>query len=271
MSDFRSPTPLYHRIYTVLRERIVNGYYGPKDLVPAESELCLMFEASRITVRKAVEMLAQEGLVTRTRGRGTFVKKAAPGSELTPPVVSDVSGLLNYLNAVGEGTKVRVLSLDHGEAPPRIAAMFGLPSTSTFVRAARVRMLSGAPYSLSLSYLLPKVGADMTVADLTDTTMIALLQRGNVCITQVEQTMSATLADEVAAQALEVPVGAPLMRVNRLFLDQDMTPFYGAEILYRAERYQYRVTLHRNEDNDLTLAPTDAPARPHARPRAARK
>lgn len=256
MTAVQSPTPLYHRIYSVLRERITNNYYALGELMPTEAELSESFGASRITVRKAMEMLAQEGLVTRSRGRGTFASRNGEGQDLASSVVSDVSGLLSYLNAVGQGTAVRVLGLDRGEAPPRIAAQFGLPRSTAFIRAMRVRELGSSSYSLSISYLLPAIGERLTKADLESRTMIDLVQREGATVEQVEQTMTATLADEVAAQALGLPVGAPLMRVNRVFYDAGLRPFYVAEILYRAERYQYRLTLKRNAQNGLSLDPT---------------
>jgi GntR family transcriptional regulator len=70
MSEVSSPTPLYHRIYSVLRERVVNGYYPAGIAMPSEAELATSFNVSRITIRKAMEMLTAESLVTRTRGRG---------------------------------------------------------------------------------------------------------------------------------------------------------------------------------------------------------
>ncbi len=260
MTEFHSPTPLYHRIYSVMRERITNGYYAPHQLMPTEAELSETFSTSRITARKAMEMLAQEGLVTRSRGRGTFVTETAMTQDIGASVVTDVSGLLSYLNKVGQGTAVRVISLDRGEAPPRIASMLALPSTTELVRAVRVRWLGEQPYSLSMTYLLPEIGAGLSREDLASADMIDLVQREGASVEQVEQTMSATLADDVSAQALGVPVGAPLMRVIRIFYDAKMQPFYAAEILYRAERYQYRLSLKRNADNDLML--DDSPSQP---------
>lgn len=253
MAETSSPTPLYHRIYAVMRERIVNGYYPADVPVPTEAELAETFSASRITIRRAMEILTAEGLVTRTRGRGTFVTDRARENTLNRAVVSNVSGLLNYLNAVGQSTRLRVISLDRGEAPPRICALMGVAPTTELVRAVRVRDLDGKPYSLSMAYLRPEVGGAFSHEDLTTTNMIDLVQRAGAEVEQVEQALTATLADEYASQHLQIPVGAPLMRVNRLFYDAALVPFYAAEILYCADRYEYRVTLRREAGKDFTL------------------
>ncbi|MDO5605984.1 MAG: GntR family transcriptional regulator [Paracoccus sp. (in: a-proteobacteria)] len=256
MAEITSPTPLYHRIYNVLRERVVNGYYPAEIAMPSEAELADSFAASRITIRKAMQMLTSDGLVTRTRGRGTFVTAKAQRSSFNRSVVSDVQGLLDYLNAVELSTRLRVVSLDTGEAPPRICSLLQVPPDSELVRAVRIRDLHDMPYSLSNSYLLRRIGGRLTATDLANTSMINLVQRAGASVEKVNQVLTATLAEEASAQHLEVPVGAPLMRVNRLFFDADLVPFYAAEILYRADLYEYHVTLRREPGQDFKVSDT---------------
>lgn len=253
MSEVVSPTPLYHRVYAVMRERIVNGYYPENIPVPSEAELAESFAVSRITIRKAMEILAAEGLVTRMRGRGTFVTDRAQRTQLNRTVVSNVNGLFSYLNAVGESTRLRVISLDRGEAPPRIARLMEIAPDAEVVRSVRVRDLDGRPYSLSMAYLLPEIGAQIGLEDLARTNMIDLVQRAGASVEQVEQVLTATLADEYAAQHLAIPIGSPLMRLIRVFVDARLGPFYAAEILYCADRYEYRVSLKREPGKDFLL------------------
>lgn len=253
MAEMHSPTPLYHRIYGVLRERIVNGYYPGDAPIPSEAELAESFAVSRITIRKAMEMLTGEGLVTRTRGRGTFITELAQEGSLNRTVISNINGLLRYLNAVGESTRLKVISLDRGKAPPRICAQMRISPNDEVVRAVRVRELQRRPYSLSMAYLLPEVGGSFRRQDLATTTMIDLVQRAGAVVEQVEQVLTATLADETAAQHLDIPIGAPVMRVNRVFFNSELVPFYAAEILYRADRYEYRLSLRRDHGEEFLL------------------
>lgn len=221
--------------------------------MPSEAELAETFNVSRITIRKAMGMLTSDGLVTRSRGRGTFVTHDARESDLNRPVTSNVHGFLKYLNAVGQSTKLKVISLDRGEAPPHICVQMQVPLNSELVRAVRVRELKGSPYQLSQAYLLPEVGGDFQREDLSNSNMIDLVQRAGAKVEQVEQVMTATLADEFSAQLLDVHLGAPLMRMNRLFIGPDMVPFYSADILYRADIYEYRLSLRRDEGRQFML------------------
>ena len=253
MSKANSPTALYYRVYAVMRERIVNGYYADNIPVPSEAELSVSFGVSRITIRKAMEMLAAEGLVTRMRGRGTFVTERAQKSALNRAVVSNINGLFSYLNRVGQSTRLKVVSLDRGQAPTRICAQMGIAPTTELVRSVRVRVLDKRPYSLSMAYLLPEVGERLTREDLATTNMIDLVQREGAVVEQVEQVLTATLADEYAAELLQVPIGASLMRMNRFFYNDQMVAFYAAEILYCADRYEYRVSLKREQGKEFLL------------------
>jgi GntR family transcriptional regulator len=253
MTEVRSPTPLYHRIYAVMRERIVKDYYPADRPIPSEAELAESFSVSRITVRKAMEMLTAERLVTRTRGRGTFITDRTKARGLNRAVVSNINSLFSYLNDVGKGTRLKVVSLDRGEAPPRICAQMNVTPTTQLVRAVRVRLLDKRPYSLSIAYLLPEIGGMLKRQDLARISMIDLVQDAGAFVEQVEQTMTATLADDYAARHLEIPIGAPLMKMNRLFFNAELTPFYAAEIFYCADRYEYRVSLKREDGKDFSL------------------
>lgn len=253
MLEAHAPTPLYHRIYTVMRERILKGYYPTDVPVPSEAELAESFSVSRITIRKAMEMLTTEGLVNRTRGRGTFINDHMKENKLNRAVVSNINSLFSYLNAVGQSTRLKVVSLDRGEAPPRICAQMGVPPTTELVRAVRVRLLDRKPYSLSIAYLTPEIGETLKRQDLAKTNMIDLVQQAGAVVEQVEQTLTATLADDYSAKQLEIPVGAPLMFVNRLFFNAEMKPFYVAEIFYCADRYEYRVSLKREDGKEFSL------------------
>ncbi|MES5099215.1 GntR family transcriptional regulator [Agrobacterium sp. BA1120] len=253
MAERHSPTPLYHRVYAVMRERIVKGYYPIDVPVPSEAELSESFSVSRITIRKAMEMLTAEGLVTRTRGRGTYVTDRSKENKLNRVVVSNINSLFSYLNTVGKNTRLKVVSLDLGEAPPRICEQMGVPPTTELIRAVRIRSLDRRPYSLSIAYLLPEIGQTLNRQDLATTNMIDLVQKTGVVVEQVEQTLTATLADDYAAKHLEIPIGAPLMLVNRVFFNADLKPFYVAEIFYRADRYEYRVSLKREDGKDFSL------------------
>lgn len=253
MTTITSPTPLYHRIYVVLRERLVSGYYPAGGLLPSEAELQESFDVSRITIRKAMEMLVHEGLINRKRGSGTYAVERKNTSNFAKSYVTDVYDLLGYLNAVGLGTSLRVISSEVKEAPARICKLLDHPLQEPLHCTMRARNLDGQPYSLSLAYLLPERGKGIDKAMLATASMIDLVQSNGAVVHSVEQVLTATLADETVARHLHTPIGAPVMRVTRVFWDQDNQPFYVAEIFYRSDRYEYRVLLQRGKDETFEI------------------
>ena len=99
----RSPIPLYHRIYVILRERILNGTYQVGETLPSEAELMDRFGVSRITARRALDELSGEGLVARARGRGTQVSARAMPEVGGAPIVAGIEGLMaNFPSSVAK-------------------------------------------------------------------------------------------------------------------------------------------------------------------------
>ena len=78
MLNPQAPIPLYRQLARILQERIEDGTYRPQSRIPSEPELSKRFSIGRPTVRQAVEVLVRQGLVTRRRGAGTFVRQRRP-------------------------------------------------------------------------------------------------------------------------------------------------------------------------------------------------
>ncbi len=234
-------TPLYHQIYVLLREQILSGAYGDAALLPTEFSLARTFGVSRITAKRALDELKAEGLVERRRGRGTSVAKQVE-SRL---VKANLSGLIENLLMMGLETNVEILAFDYVPAPDLVRTALALDAGAEVQRAVRVRRLDGVPLSHTISYVPADLGRSYQRADLAKAPLLALLERAGVLIGSAEQTVSATLADPVVAPALDVQVGSPLLSITRTVFDQNGRPVEHIAILYRPDRYVYRMKLAR--------------------------
>lgn len=116
-------TPLYHQIALIFRQKILNGYYAIDDRLPTEKEITAEYGVSRITAKRALDDLAQEGLVVRERARGTRVSYAG-GMQ---PVKSSVEGVLENLLAMGLETNVTLLSLNMKRQPMTLPNSLNAP------------------------------------------------------------------------------------------------------------------------------------------------
>lgn len=239
--DDRLPTPLYHQVYLVLRNKIQSGDYGFDETLPGEQETTEMFGVSRITAKRALNELADGGFVKRERGRGTRVIYRAP----TPPIEASVEGLLENLLTMGLETQVDLLSFEYVKPNIEVAQILKCSDEVKVQKAVRVRRLEGEPFSFLTTYVPEIVGRSYSRDDLATRPLLSLLERSGVVIGRAEQTITATLADAEVSQALGLELGSPLLSIRRIVFDQGEVPVEYISALYRPDRYQYRMKLSR--------------------------
>ncbi|TEA76865.1 GntR family transcriptional regulator [Allopusillimonas ginsengisoli] len=248
-----SPLPLYHRLYLLFRERIISGMYAPGHVLPAETELMTTFGVSRITIQRALNILADEGLLTRGRGKGTTVTQEAASLQVGKPIAAGIQELLVNLSHIGHGTTIKLIQFEYQAASPTVAHALNLSPGAIVQNATRVRMLRNKPFSLSVSHVTESVGRAFTQEDLKKYNLIDMLLRSNVEISRVEQSIACCLADDSQAQLLQTHVGAPLLKVSRLFFDENDQPVNFAEIYYHPDRFQFRISWTRDADNKMQV------------------
>lgn len=234
-------TPLYHQIYILLREQIMSGAYGDDALLPTEFSLARTYGVSRITAKRALDELKAEGLVERRRGRGTSVAKRVESR----PVDANLSGLIENLLMMGLETEVEILAFDYVVPPDAVRGALGLGDGVEAQRAVRVRRLDGVPLSYTVSHVPAELGRSYQRGDLAKAPLLALLERAGVLIGSADQSISATLAGPEVAGPLGVQVGSPLLTITRTVFDQNGRPVEHIVILYRPDRYAYRMKLAR--------------------------
>ena len=244
--DESSPTPLYHQIFLIIRDRIYDGTYAFESVVPGEHELCSIFGVSRITAKRALDELAAARLVVRGRGRGTRVSIRV----VSPPVHYSVEGFLENLLAMGLKTEVNVLAFKYVEASASVAVALNCEPGTTIQYAIRVRRLEREPFSYLMTWVPEDVGRTYNKKDVQTKPLLSLLENGGAIVSRAEQTITATVADAVVAQALDVEIGVPLLRISRVVYDQSDRPVEYIIALYRPDRYQFRMNLTREQEEE---------------------
>jgi GntR family transcriptional regulator len=233
-----SPLPLYHQLKQLLADRIQRGEWKPGDLVPGEHELQDTFHLSRTTVRQAMQELEREGFVTRHRGRGTFV--ARPRAVHSPEPKASVS---DFLLAQGIKPGWRVLTSGSEPAPLDVAARLQIDPGALAFCSRRLRLADDAPLGHLEAWaptdLLPHIDpAMLAVGGSLEYLRAPGLLKGS----RAERTLTAAAASELEADLLGVPVGAPLLKIQRITFAADgrvLEDFCGS---YRGDRFRYRIT-----------------------------
>jgi GntR family transcriptional regulator len=238
--------PLYQQIFVLLRNQIQSGDLAPGVRVMGEVELCAAFKVSRITARRALNELAQQGLVERTRGRGTTVLARRPPD----PMRATFDGLMENIGHIGRTTSVKVLHRGTEPATQEVAAQLQLAPGTPVLHALRVRQLGDQGMSYLATWVPQNIAALIEGQDMSATPLLLLLEEVGVPVASATQTITATLADAAAASALGLPAGSPLIDVRRTVCDANDRPVEFIKILYRPELYQFHMSMRRVTGKD---------------------
>ncbi|MEV0432014.1 GntR family transcriptional regulator [Nocardia sp. NPDC050413] len=227
------------RVADVVRHQILSGALD--GTVPGEQELAAEHGASRNTVRAALALLRDEGLIDRAPKVGTRVaaRKFDHGLDV----------LLGLQETLAEHGTVRneVRVAGTVTAPPAVARRLGLTPGEQVVYIERLRFLADLPLSLDLTYLVPDIGAEVLAHDLASTDVFVLLEQiTGRSLGDAEIALEAVAADPHTAVTLDAPAGAPLLMLERLTRLDDGRPVDLEYIRMRGDRITMRGSLVRS-------------------------
>jgi GntR family transcriptional regulator len=231
----------------VLRRQVLHGLVS-EGVLPAESDLATDFGVSRNTVREALDLLRCEGLVDRIPGTGTVVVAGK-----YPHSIDQLQGLAETLDGQGQvRNEVRVFGIV--PAPTAVARRLQIHPGSEVVYLERRRFADDIPLSLDLTYVVCDLGAELLGQDLAGNDVFALLERlSGRALGRADLVLEAVAADSHSAAILEVPVGSPLLIIERLTHLDDGRPVDLEFIRVRGDRITMRGSARRapfpNEEN----------------------
>lgn len=229
------------RLYLVLRDQIVSGVLRPGDRLPSEPSLATRHSLSRVTIRRALDGLEQDGLIDRVPGAGTFVRDAAARKG----IVADLSNMLSNRAAMGRTTRIRLLEFGYCTAPDPVAEALRLPPGGRVQRSIRVRTIDGAPFSHLTTCVPESIGVTYSESDLSTTPLLSLLERSGVAVDRANQIISATLATPDIAEHLDVQIGSALIAVTRIVYDSAGKGVEYVQALYRPDLHTFQIELRR--------------------------
>lgn len=228
------------QVADVLRQRITAGAFA-EGVLPDERILGQSFGAGRNVVREALDLLRDEGLITRRRGIGTRVTSPKFGHGL-----DRLTGLAETLAADGAVVNdVRAARLVP-HAPKVITERLRLPEGSEAVYLERLRSVDGTPLSVDTSWLAPEVGRQLLECDLAHRDVFDLIEEATgTRLGAADVTVHAVTADPDTARLLGIDEGAALFAIDRLTHLADGRPVDAETLRVRADRLALRTRLHR--------------------------
>jgi GntR family transcriptional regulator len=217
----------YLDLADALRERIVAGAVGKSGALASEADLAREYGASRVTVRRALDQLRSEGLVTSRRGAGWF---AAVDPVRQP--LGRVTTVEAAVEAAGATPGRRVLSFGFVDAPGPVASALQLGADGEVLRVERLNLADDRPFAVVEVYVRGDLGADVSRADVEHSPFYDLLPLRGVELASVHQTILAEVAGARVARLLDADAGSALLVARRVTFDRS-----GAAVLYSEHRY----------------------------------
>ena len=224
----------YQDIADELRERFRGLPAGA--VLPSESEMSAEFEASRVTIRRALELIREDGLIAARQGFGWYI-----AGEPVRQSLESLGTIESHVEGVGQLSERRIEEFAFETSPDRVRRLL---ATDQVLRVKRVNLADGEPFAVVTVWCPAELGSTISRRDVERSPFHQLL---DVRLRGATQTIGADAADETTAQLLNIPVGAPLLRCQRVTTDHDGRPVLVSEHFFPAHRTEFVVELPQAE------------------------
>lgn len=234
--DRSSRVPLYFQVAEQFEHAILSGAIAPGEKIDNEISLASSLGLSRPTMRQAIQVLVDKGMLVRKRGVGTQVVhgKISRSVELT--------SLFDDLSAAGQKPRSDVLSLVHIPATEAVAQELQLAVGDLVWSLERLRLIGDEPLALMHNFL-PADVIDLGDIDLAKTGLYASLRQSGILMRVARQRIGARRADARDARLLHEKRGAPLLTMARTTYDNSGRAVEYGQHAYRADLYTFEATL----------------------------
>ncbi|MDQ2648186.1 MAG: GntR family transcriptional regulator [Actinomycetota bacterium] len=222
----------YRTIADELRRRVQEGEFAAGRLLPSEAELSAAYAASRITIRRALEVLRDEGLVDSRQGFGWFVAVDPLRQSL-----ARLGTIEAQLASSGRVSERRILSFGFVPAPLRAIAVLGVDEV---LEVRRCNLADGEPFARVTVWCPPELGRSISRDDAERSPFYELL---DLPLGGAVQTIGAASASPEDAAILGVPVGSPVLRCERITSTEDGRAVLLSEHVFPAHRTEFVVDL----------------------------
>jgi GntR family transcriptional regulator len=231
----QAPGPLYQQLHRALRTAIANKQLAPDAALPPERDIAHDLGVSRITVRKALDALVGEGLVTRRQGAGTFVAARVEKS------FSKLSSFTEDMLARGRTPRSAWLKRTDGAVTPEEAMILGLSPATPVYRFSRIRFADELPMALEYttvpSFCLPS-------KETVEESLYEALEASGHRPVRALQRLRAVLFSDEQAKLLNVPEGSPGLLIERRGFLRDGRPVEFTQSYYRGDAYDFVAELN---------------------------
>jgi GntR family transcriptional regulator len=239
--DKQSHIPYYYQLADILRKLIERK----KDLVgeqalPSENDLVQRYQVSRATVRQALGLLEREGLVYKTKGKGTFISKNRVRYPLT-----ELMATTQDMERRGWKSQVQVLSLEEMKTRSPITEALELASGDDIYELCRLRVGNDVAMGIQWAYLPTKICPGLIELDLATSLVKTMEIQYGVRFWSANEVLRARLPTEFEARNLQIEKNIPVIYMERKTYSFEGEPVEFLQSVWRSDLYEYEFSLTR--------------------------
>jgi GntR family transcriptional regulator len=241
--DKSSWVPYYAQLRDSLEADIRSGRLEWGTQLPSEAELCEEWDVSRTVVRQALMELTHAGLITRVKGKGSFVAPPKVDERLAQSLV----GLAEEVSARGQQLQNQILLFERQTPPQHVAEILGLAPDEPVVRLDRLRSIDGTPWVVTSTYLPYDPCAPLLELDMRQRSLYATLEKElGLVVDHGRRTIEAALAGPEHANLLGIEASAPVLVLKSVGYLAEGRPIEYFIAWHRGDRSRFEVELQRN-------------------------
>ena len=232
--DRESFEPAYLQLANILRRQIAEGLFRPGDQLPSEAQLCSRYGISPMTVRRSINLLADQGVVSTAQGRGTFVKELELGTAMF-----DLQELQDLFQP-GAESNIRLLDVRVVSADERVARKLNLQPGDSTIYLRRLFMEQGRPVFYHRAYLVYDPTRPIVEAEMDVTSLQGLFSNGmNTLLKQGRLTIAVTLMNAEEAGLLQQSLPAAAFFIEHVFYDFENQPISWGWFIIPSDRLRF--------------------------------
>lgn len=235
-------SPLHINISQQIQQQIDSGKYSPGDKLPSERELVKIYRVSRITVRRAIANLVQQGLVRTHQGKGVFVSEQR---KVAYNLANPLTFLERDLEAKGISLSLQNLVFELVTPPAEVKAILNLPSRNPTAYLQKKLLLTDSVVGgMDITYILPELGSKLAT-ELKANMTFPVLEQNNYRIDRLTAIIECTNANLELSKYLAVPLGHPLLVYRHTAYTTDNRAVLHGETISIGDRFCYSVEQRR--------------------------
>lgn len=236
----QNPLPLYYQLKEIIQEMIENEELKPGDPVPPERELCEVHGISRMTARKAITDLVNEGLLYREQGKGTFVAEPKIKQQL-----SQLKGFTEQMAEKGLKTDTKILSFEIKEATKKIMEHLNLEKNhNKVIELRRVRIVENEPIAIEIVWIPLVMCADFHEDMKEGKSLYNIFkEKYGYDLDYAKQTIEPIKINDYESSLLNINVNSLALLFRRKTYLNDGRVIEYTKAIYRSDKYKYEVIL----------------------------